>query len=86
MASNFFGRDLDLLQAHWQGRNRRPLFGCNLSFQSMAQHYPNAAVEGHAGVIEPNDIDIDALLRDVDRAYDLHSRLNDDFPYLQIPS
>jgi hypothetical protein len=65
-------------------RAERPLLGCTVGF-NMSEQYPAAAASLPLGLISPADIRIDPFLADCERLYELHGRLDDDFPFVAAP-
>lgn len=82
----FYGKSADLLVNYWaMEKNDRPLIGCNLYGKNMNQNCPYTLEPISNGIVNPGDINTELFLKDCDRLFNEHKKINEDFPYVASP-
>ena len=71
-------------EAYLKRENKEPLFGCTLGMFTK-EHLPRTTAALPDRQLKPEDIDIEAFLKDCDELYLAHEQMNDDFPFVAAP-
>ncbi len=75
---------LQIQRAFWnREQTSRPLFGCNVGF-FMHQTYPTLVATLPKGLVKPEHIRVDLVLKDLEDLYQIHRQLDDDFPFVAV--
>lgn len=75
---------LDRLEAWFNARNDRPVFGFTLGSYYPLRRYPQGT-KNLKGVIGPEAINVEEFLEDTDRLYELHEAAGGDFVFSAAP-
>jgi len=62
----------------------RPLLGCTIGAFAH-HHFPNMIKTLRKGLLQPDDLNLDAFLLDCEKLFEEHEKLGDDFPFVAAP-
>ena len=82
----FYNKSIDSQRNFWTiDKNSRPLIGCNLYGKNMWQNCPHTLGAIKTGIVNPEDIITELFIKDCDKLFNEHKKINEDFPFVASP-